>query len=138
MSSSWVTPVSSRPPLLVLAVGRERRARTLLEESRRFALHVVGENSRWLEDRFYAEASGSSAPLASLGFEVHPFGVPVLEGAPVVLLCRVEDLRPVGDHVLFVARLEDVVERAAERPVTSQDLPYVYVGRVVPRESLEG
>ena len=49
------------------------------------------------------------------------------------LECRVEAAHPAGDHTLFVATVEHVTWRGRDRPLASADLPYVYVGQVVPR-----
>jgi len=45
----------------------------------------------------------------------------------------VEHVVAAGDHTLFVAAVERVTSRDDDRPLTSQDLDYVYVGEVVRR-----
>jgi len=45
----------------------------------------------------------------------------------------VEQAIPAGDHTLFVATVERVTRRTDDRPLTSQDLDYIYVGEVVRR-----
>jgi hypothetical protein len=45
----------------------------------------------------------------------------------------VRDAHRAGDHTLFVAEVEDVLRRGDDRPLTSQDLDYVYVGTVIRR-----
>ena len=49
------------------------------------------------------------------------------------LECRVTAAHEAGDHTLFVASIERVGWRGDDRPITSQDLEYVYVGEVVRR-----
>ena len=49
------------------------------------------------------------------------------------LECLVQQSVEAGDHTLFVARVERVTVRADDRPLTSQDLDYIYVGEVVRR-----
>ena len=59
--------------------------------------------------------------------------LPYLRDALASLECRVVSRHAAGDHSLFVAEITDVVVRSADRPLTSLDLEYVYVGTVIKR-----
>lgn len=133
MSSSWVTQVSGDPPLLAIAVDRAHRSHELLSGTGVCALNVVGAASRHLEDYFLSDARRQVDNLAGIPHEMHAAGVPVLTEVSTALVCRVRAVHPAGDHSLFVVAVEDVVARERDRPLTSQDLDYVYVGRVVRR-----
>jgi flavin reductase (DIM6/NTAB) family NADH-FMN oxidoreductase RutF len=133
MSSSWVTQVSGAPPLLMAAVDVGHASHDMIERRGCFALNVVGAGARHLEDYFYSPASRRLDNLAMLDCEASPAGVPYLRDAAVSLECRVTDAHRAGDHTLFVAAVTDVVLRRADRPLTSQDLEYVYVGTVIRR-----
>lgn len=133
MSSSWVTQVSGDPPLLAIAVDRAHRSHHLLERTGVCALNVVGGRTRHLEDYFLSAAANQSDNLAAIAHELHLAGVPVLTEVAVALVCRVRASHPAGDHTLFVAAIEDLITRETDRPLTSLDLEYVYVGRVIRR-----
>ena len=133
MSSSWVTQVSGDPPLLVAAVDRRHATHDLLARTRRFALNVLGERGRHLEDYFYSDAARRPDNLDGIPCDESPAGLPLLRDAMASLECRVDDTADAGDHTLFIASVEHVVWRADERPLSSQDLDYVYVGEVVKR-----
>jgi flavin reductase (DIM6/NTAB) family NADH-FMN oxidoreductase RutF len=133
MSSSWVTQVSGEPPLLAIAVDPLHRSHALLERSGVCALNVVGASSRHLEDYFYSRASQRDHNLAGIAHQMHPSGAPVLSEVAVALVCRVRARHALGDHSLFVVAVEDVICRAPDPPLTSQDLEYVYVGTVIRR-----
>jgi flavin reductase (DIM6/NTAB) family NADH-FMN oxidoreductase RutF len=133
MSSSWVTQVSGTPPLLMAAVDARHATHALVERSGRFALNVVGGAARHLEDYFYSAAARRPDNLAAVACEPSPTGLPYLRDALASLECAVVDRHPAGDHTLFVAAITDVVLRAAQRPLTSLDLEYVYVGEVIRR-----
>jgi flavin reductase (DIM6/NTAB) family NADH-FMN oxidoreductase RutF len=49
------------------------------------------------------------------------------------LECRVTERHVAGDHTVFVAEVTHSVLRNGDRPLTSQDLEYVYVGEVIRR-----
>ncbi len=133
MSSSWVTQVSGEPLLLMAAVDSGHFTHDMVARSGRFALNIVGERARHLEDYFYSAASRRPDNLDGLACEDSPDGLPLLRDALASLECRVRARHPAGDHSLFVASVERVTWRGPDRPLSSQDLAYVYIGTVVKR-----
>src|SRR5436190_789033 len=118
MSSPWVTQVSGHPPLLMASVDRRHSTHDILARTRRFALNVVGERGRALEDYFYSAASRRPDNLDKVAWEDSPDGLPLLRDAMVGLECRVEQAIPAGDHTLFVATVERVTRRTAAPETT--------------------
>jgi len=133
MSSSWVTQVSGDPPLVAAAIDRRHFSHDVVERTRRFALNVIGARAKHLEDYFYSAASRRPDNLDTVAREDSPDGLPLLRDAMATLECRVTAAYAAGDHTLFVASIERVTWRGDDRPLTSQDLEYVYVGEVVRR-----
>ncbi|TMA65507.1 MAG: flavin reductase [Deltaproteobacteria bacterium] len=133
MSSSWVTQVSGDPPLVAAAIDRRHFSHDVVERTRRFALNVIGARAKHLEDYFYSAASRRPDNLDTVAREDSPDGLPLLRDAMATLECRVTAAHAAGDHTLFVASIERVTWRGDDRPLTSQDLDYVYVGEVVRR-----
>jgi len=132
MSASWVTPVSADPPRIAVAVDPRHLSHGVIERTQRFALNVVGEKGRHLEDYFHTGPAGANN-LKGVATEDSPAGLPFLPGAMVSIECRVESRHVAGDHTLFVVSLGHVTWRGSDRCLTSQDLDYVYVGQVVKR-----
>ena len=133
MSSSWVTQVSGDPPLLMAAVDRNHHTHAVLRRTGRFALNVVGRHGKALEDHFYSPASRRPDNLDPIACEDSPAGLPYLSAAMLSLECHVIDERAAGDHTLFIAELTHVAARGDDRPLTSLELDYVYVGEVIRR-----
>jgi flavin reductase (DIM6/NTAB) family NADH-FMN oxidoreductase RutF len=134
MSSSWVTQVSGDPPLLMAAVDHRHFTHEILARTKCFALNVVGRTGRHLEDYFFSKAAQRPDNLADIALEESTSGLPFLRDAMLSIGCAVRDQFPAGDHTLFVAVITEVVVRAADTPLTSQDLDYIYVGTVVKRK----
>jgi flavin reductase len=132
MSASWVTQASGDPPLLAVAVDRRHQTHEVIERTCAFALNVVGERARHLEDHFFT-APSQPDNIGALACEDAPGGLPLLLGAMAALECRVTERHVAGDHTIFVVAIERVTWRGVDRPLTSQDLDYVYVGEVVAR-----
>jgi len=134
MSSSWATQVSGDPPLVLVAIDVRHRTHAIVLACGHFVLNIVGRAGRQLEAYFYSPASRAEENLAPLGRRVGPTGDPVLEDALGWLACGVVQCHRAGDHALFVARITDAaVLKAEDEPLSSAELPYVYVGKVVSR-----
>jgi flavin reductase (DIM6/NTAB) family NADH-FMN oxidoreductase RutF len=135
MSSSWVTQVSGDPPLLMAAVDKRHFSHGMIERQGVFGLNVIGQNGKELEDYFFSAASRQPDNLAPFAYELGTTGVPLLTRAMAVFECRVISNYPAGDHTLFVSAIvRAAVREPADRPLTSLDLPYVYVGTVIQRQ----
>lgn len=133
MSSSWVTQVSGEPPLIIAAVDTRHFSHGIVERQGVFGLNVVGGNGKELEDYFFSAAARKPDNLAAFAYELGETGVPLLKLAMAVFECRVVGSYPAGDHTLFVASIVRAEVRERDRPVTSLDLPYVYVGTIIQR-----
>lgn len=133
MSSSWVTQVSGDPPLIMAAVDKRHFSHNIIERQGVFGLNVVGGNGKALEDYFFSAAARKPDNLESFAYDLGETGVPLLRLAMAVFECRVVGSYPAGDHTLFIASIVRAEVRERDRPVTSLDLPYVYVGTIIQR-----
>jgi len=128
MSSSWATQVSGDPILLMAAVDRQHGTHQMILDSMAFALNIVGVQSTHLEDYFYGPHSRHPDNLTGFVLERGVTGTPLLCAALASLDCRVVSTHAAGDHTLFVGQVVEARMRALERPLTSRELPYVYLG----------
>lgn len=137
MSSSWVTQVSRTPPLFTAAVDNQHFSRALVVKTGVFGLNIVGRRGQALEDYFYSPKARRAGNLADLAYVLSPeLQVPWLELAMAAIEARVRNSFVAGDHTIFVAEPVNVRIGAGDRPLTSLELDYVYVGgsQVVKRD----
>ncbi|MFZ0660583.1 MAG: flavin reductase family protein [Candidatus Binataceae bacterium] len=137
MSSSWVTQVSGEPPLVMASVDTSHFTAGIIARTGAFGLNVVGARGRALEDYFYSARSRRSDNLEDLDYSLSPtLGVPWLGLAAVSIEARVIQSVAAGDHTLYIAQPVAVRTAAGDRPLTSLDLDYVYLGgkQVIPRD----
>ncbi len=137
MSSSWVTQVSGAPALLMAAIDSGHHSHAAVSRTGAFGLNVVGVRGRALEDYLLSERARRPDNLEGLEYDLSPrLGVPWLALAMASIEAKVTQAIVAGDHTLFVAEPIGVRVNGRERPLTSLDLDYVYLGgrRVVARD----
>ncbi len=137
MSSSWVSQVSGIPPLLSAAVDNQHFSCEAVVRTGKFGLNVVGSRARELEDYFYSARARRTDNLTELDYELSPvLGVPWLKLAMVSIEARLAQSFVAGDHTIFVGEPAGVRIGANERPLTSLDLDYIYLGgkEIIPRD----
>jgi len=137
MSSSWVTQVSGEPPLLMAAIDVRHFSNGMVVRTGAFGLNVVGVHGKPLEDYFYSAQARRADNLEAFEYELSPkLGAPWLKLAMVAIEARVVDAVVAGDHTLFIAEPVGVRIGNGDRPLTSLDLDYAYVGgkQVIPRD----
>lgn len=129
MVASWVTQVSGEPPLLMASVDQRHLSHSVIGQLGAFGLNVVGRRSRHLEEYFYPPSARGPDNLGGLDYELSPrLGVPWLKLATVCIEAQVKQSFAAGDHTLFVAEIAGTRAGANDRPLTSLDLDYVYLG----------
>jgi flavin reductase (DIM6/NTAB) family NADH-FMN oxidoreductase RutF len=137
MSSSWVTQVSGEPPLIMAAVDNAHFTGAMITRTGAFGLNIVRRRGKALEDYFYSARARRPDNLDEFGCEMSPrLAVPWLRLAAVAIEARVVGRTVAGDHTMFVAEVAGVRIGKPDRPLTSLDLDYVYVGgkQVIPRD----
>ena len=137
MSSSWATQVSGEPPLFSAAVDNQHFSRAIIERTRKFGFNIVGQRGHELEDYFYSAAAKRADNLSGLDYELSPrLAVPWLKLAMISIEARVAHAFLAGDHTIFVGEPLGVRVNQPDRPLTSLELDYVYLGgrEIFPRD----
>ncbi len=97
------TGISLDPPLVMVAIGRERSIHPIIERTRRFGVNILGEDSQQISDCF----AGAPSPLprsafCNAAYSLGEAGLPVLDAAVAHLACEVERVIEAGDHTIYL------------------------------------
>lgn len=115
MLSSFIEQTSFEPPMISLAIGRDRPMLAALDQEGVFAVNTLGEHNRELL-RLFMKAEGD--PFAGHALVENPHGVPIFAEALAWLVCRVVGKMETGDHWLYVAEvLEGSLQKEHEQPM---------------------
>jgi flavin reductase (DIM6/NTAB) family NADH-FMN oxidoreductase RutF len=114
MTAQWLTPVSSDPPLVVLAIHPARFTHDLIRKSGQFALNIP---ARPLLEKIIRAGKTSGADgdkFLALGLEIYAakqIAAPLIAECIAHVECGVIETFPVGDHILFAG---EIVAASAE------------------------
>jgi flavin reductase (DIM6/NTAB) family NADH-FMN oxidoreductase RutF len=105
---AWQSPLSHRPPLVGISIGKKRYSHQLIAETREYVINVMSMEQKeivWI----CGSRSGLEYDKASLtGLSLQPGSyvkAPVIKEALGFLECRLVEQYEVGDHTLFVGEV---------------------------------
>lgn len=108
MTANAFLSVSLRPPLVLVSLGRCRMSE-MLPRTGRYGVSVLASD----QEHFAAHFAGQRASSVEPTFLWHD-DLPLLEGALAHVGCRVVDVHPAGDHVLWIGEVEHLHHRDGE------------------------
>jgi len=99
------TSVSLNPPLVSFCLNRASSSWPTMAAAAHVGVHVLTDAQEDLARTFATKGADRFAPPTR--WHVGPHGIPVLDDVHAVLLCRVSDRIPAGDHAIVLAELVD-------------------------------
>jgi flavin reductase (DIM6/NTAB) family NADH-FMN oxidoreductase RutF len=122
LTATAICSVSATPPLLLISLTSSSRTAQGVEETGRFAVHLLPHHGRKYAEQFasrgshfdgvrYAKHSGSELPVLAEAFGW--------------FVCEVEQKIPAADHIIFVGRvLECELRKKTPDPLVYYDRGY--------------
>jgi flavin reductase (DIM6/NTAB) family NADH-FMN oxidoreductase RutF len=108
MTANAFLSVSLRPPLVLVSLGRCRMSE-MLPRTGRYGVSVLASD----QEHFAAHFAGQQASPVDPTF-IWENDLPLLDGALAHVGCRVIDVHPAGDHVLWIGEVEHLSHRDGE------------------------
>ncbi len=126
MIASWVSQVSHDPPLVMVAIRKNRRVHPIVKEAGAFALHVLDRDDKQIIGQFKLPKPAQrfkGAECITL-----KTGCPILKDALAYMDCRLATTLDTGDHTLFIGEVLAADVAGEGSPMTSADYGKVYLG----------
>lgn len=95
------TSVSLHPPLVSFCLNRSSSTWHTVTRTGHVGVHLLSEAEEELARVFATSGVDRFAP--PVRWHVGPHGVPILAGPPTVLVCRIVERMPAGDHTIILA-----------------------------------
>ena len=106
MTVSAFSEVSLEPPLVLVCADKTSNTHPLIAEGGVFAVNVLASDQVELSKRF-ASKKDEHRRFVGLELESGRTGAPLLAGTLAALDCTVVAAHDVGDHVIYVGRVEE-------------------------------
>jgi len=106
MVVSWVQQAAFTPPMITMAIGKDRFARKLIEQSGTFALSILESNDKPLLSKFARPPEPGVDPFVGVDVRKSPAGHPVLAQSLAWIDCSVNEIFDFGgDHDVVLAQV---------------------------------
>jgi flavin reductase (DIM6/NTAB) family NADH-FMN oxidoreductase RutF len=125
---NWVSQASFEPPLIMAGIKRDSRLHQAIENSKAFAVHIVGKSQKALATSFFKGGTEENGKLNGYPFTPGTTGSPVLTDPPAWFECRVLERFLRGDHTIFISEVVDAGVRSEEDALTIRDAGFTYAG----------
>ena len=126
---SWVSQVSFRPPLIMVAIRKDSHILKCLATSQIAAIHILGHDQQDMAQKFFARTQANTKIINGEPFREGKTSAPILQNAPAYLECQVHQIvENGGDHSIAVLEVVEAECRHQVRPLTVADTPWEYGG----------
>ena len=105
MLASWVMQAGFEPPMVSVAVKKERYLADWISEGQPFVLNLVGEDQAIFLKHFGKGFEPNEPAFEGVATRSCPTGVPALADALGYLECEPDSHIDSGDHRIFLARI---------------------------------
>ena len=126
MIASWVVQCSSDPPLIALAIRKNRMSHSQILGSGSFTVNVLPRT--YLSGIARFKAPDWRRKFDGVDYELSPAGNPVIKGALGYLDCVVERAVDTGDHTLFIGRVTGGAVKGEGEALDTTQYPGRYRG----------
>jgi len=127
-TATWVTQVSFKPPLILLAVENQALSYRMISASRVFVLNFLGSSQKAVAQHFLKPAHFAGNKLEGIRYRLGKVGAPILEEAAAYAECEVRQIHPDGDHAIVVGEVVEGGIHRDEDSLTLRETGWYYGG----------
>ncbi len=119
LTISWMSQISFKPPMLMVAVDKLHYSVDLLRSTKNFCVNLLGEDQAALAGRFAKQATNRDDKLADVEQRTSESGAAILTGAVAYFDCEVTSIVEAGDHLVVMGQIEDAAMLKERAPLTT-------------------
>lgn len=110
MAVSWWTYTSNHPASLAVCLSKKSYSGSCIQAARRFSVNIVAEHLREAAFRCGTCSGRDHNKVAEFAIPIaqDDSGIAYVAGSRVSFFCELTDSVPVGDHVLYLAKIEKI------------------------------
>ena len=105
---AWTGTICSDPAMTYISVRKERYSYDIIKNSGLFCINLTTEELAYATDYCGVKSGKNENKFKSLNLETEKasqIDVPIIKKSPVVIECKVEEIKELGSHDMFIARV---------------------------------
>lgn len=128
-TASWLTQVSSEPPMVAIAVHEAHKSNPAMKEAGAFVVNLISKGNEAVAKTYYGPAESGYDKLRDKDIKDSPVtGTPILNGVSGFLDCKIVQAEKTGNHTLFIGEVVAADYRSDEPILTSTNSKLKYTG----------
>ncbi len=142
MSAEWTHHISYSPGLIAVCIGFGKATAENIEKTKVFGISITADDQNVI-----ASISGTNSgktvdkisALKELGFKFYNaknIDVLMVEDAVLNIECRLMKQIELGDHIMFVGEILDVIHNADKKPLSYHGLKFHKIGEEIQKPNL--
>jgi flavin reductase (DIM6/NTAB) family NADH-FMN oxidoreductase RutF len=128
MIITWVSQVSSRPPLIIICVKEERYSHHMIKDSEIFVLNILRDDQQELMPTFKSRVKTKADKFKKVPYLIKDTGAPIIKKALAFLECKVISSIEPGDHTIFLGEVIRAEVLQGGQPLVNHHLANYYQG----------
>ena len=108
---AWTGTICSDPAMTYISVRKERYSYDIIKNSGKFCINLVNEELAYATDYCGVKSGKNENKFDVMHLETEKatnFDCPILKKSPVVLECEVTEIKELGSHDMFIAKILSV------------------------------
>ena len=107
MLASWFQQVAFEPPMVSVAVQKDRAIHQTLSQAKSFCLNLLHTNQKEIFAHFVRGFEPGLNPFEGISIQRKVTGAGVLKDAMSYLDCEIVSSTEAGDHIIYFAKVVD-------------------------------
>lgn len=108
LTVAWTGTICSDPAMTYISIRKERYSYDIIKKSGVFCINLTTEELAYSTDYVGVKSGANENKLKKLNLETEPatqIDCPMIKKSPVVIECKVEEIKELGSHDMFIAKV---------------------------------
>lgn len=108
---AWTGTICSDPAMTYISVRKERYSYDIIKDSGKFCINLINEELTYATDYCGVKSGKNENKFKVMKIETESaknFDCPIIKKSPVVLECEVTEVKELGSHDMFIAKILSV------------------------------
>lgn len=108
LTVAWTGTICSDPAMTYISIRKERFSYDIIKKSKVFCINLTTEELAYATDYCGVKSGKNENKFETLNLETErasKIDVPIIKKSPVVIECEVEEIKELGSHDMFIAKV---------------------------------